>query len=297
MSSAPPPLPPGWAPPAPPVWPPPGDASPPPPPGDRDDERSRLPHFAWWAPFVCGLAVYFGTGVLAAFIAALGGWTKLPTGAVLAATVVQDAALIAGVFIFAQATGAAVRPASLGLRRVRVGRGLMWAIVAFVAFYVLTLLWSAVLGVKESDDLAEQLGAKDSAANLVIVAVLVAILAPIAEELFFRGFLFTALWRPLGWIPAALITGVVFGVVHAGGTPAVFLVPLAILGFLLCWLYRRTGSLIPGMGLHAFNNALALGVTLSWAWWQVLVAVAVGPAVVIAIAAAWAGPRPAPAVP
>ena len=78
----------------------------------------------------------------------------------------------------------------------------------------------------------------------------------------------------------------------------VFLVPLAALGFLLCWLYRKTGSLLPGMGVHAFNNALALGVTLEWEWWQVLVAITLAPIAVVwigsQIAARWT-PRPAPA--
>src|SRR5204862_193057 len=115
--------------------------------------------------------------------------------------------------------------------------------------------------------------------------------APVAEELFFRGFMYGALRRPIGWVGAAIVTGLVFGLIHAGGTSAVFLLPLAVLGFLLCVLYRRTGSLVPGMGVHAFNNALALGTSLHWETWQVLAVVLGAPALVMGGALAVVGSR------
>ena len=88
----------------------------------------------------------------------------------------------------------------------------------------------------------------------------------------------------MGWVPAAVLAGVVFGGVHAGGTPAIFLVPLAVLGVLLCGLYRHTGSLLPGMGVHAFNNALTLGVGLSWSVAGVIAALVVAPLIVVSLA-------------
>ena len=270
-----------------------------------DAERAALPAFAWWSPFAALLVAYslaiFAAFVIAAAAAAAGAdidTDDLPTGVVLGATLVQDALLIGFAVLFARVGGAVVSARAFGLRSVRFGRGLGWAAAAFFAFYVFTAIWSGALDVTESDDLAQELGAADSTLNLIAVTLLVALAAPLAEELFFRGFLFPALWRRMGWVAAAVVSGVVFGLVHAGGTPVVFLAPLAVLGFLLCWLYRRTGSLLPGMGVHAFNNALALGVTLSWEWWQVLVAVVAAPIVVVAIASQVAQrmtPAPAPA--
>jgi membrane protease YdiL (CAAX protease family) len=58
----------------------------------------------------------------------------------------------------------------------------------------------------------------------------------------------------------------VFGGIHAGSAPAGFLVPLAAFGFILCLLYWRTGSLIPGIILHSLNNCLAFGVSQHWDW-------------------------------
>ena len=89
-------------------------------------------------------------------------------------------------------------------------------------------------------------------------------LAPIAEELFFRGFCFTALRRTLGMLPAAVLTGIIFGAIHLGGTDIEFIVPLMVFGFFLCLLYVWTDSLLPCIVLHALNNALALGVSQDW---------------------------------
>jgi membrane protease YdiL (CAAX protease family) len=223
------------------------------------EDPDPAPPFPWYAPFLTGIAIYLGLGILVAVVGVAAGWDSgdIPDRFVLFATLLQDLALI-------------------------------------------LLLWQAVLDVSQKDDLAQELGARDSTLNLVLVAVLVGIVAPIAEELFFRGFLFGALRGAIGWVAGAVVTGLVFGLIHAGGTDAVFLVPLGVLGFLLCVLYRRTGSLLPGMGVHAFNNALALAATLHWAAWQGLIAVVAAPAIVIAIAAAAGVSRPsapAPTVP
>ena len=66
------------------------------------------------------------------------------------------------------------------------------------------------------------------------------------------------------WI-AALITGLLFGLAHLGSASPKFLVPLGLLGFVLCMIRWRTGSLYPCMALHSLNNCLALGVNqLHW---------------------------------
>jgi membrane protease YdiL (CAAX protease family) len=286
------------------AWLPPQATPPSPPPGPPSpaDERASLPPFAPWAPFAA-LVIAYALAIFSAFI--LAGVVEvfgrdvdpnhLPTGVVLGATMVQDVLLIVLAVVFARVSEVIPSPSAFGLRRIRLGPGIAWALATFVCFYVFTAVWTIALGVQEKDDLAQELGAQDSALNLIAVTLLVAIIAPIAEEVFFRGFLFPAIWRWRGWITGAVVTGVIFGLVHAGGTPVVFLVPLAVLGFLLCALYRWTGSLLPGMGVHAFNNSLALGVTLHWDVAYVLLAIVLGPAIVVTIGARLADWRALPA--
>ena len=77
--------------------------------------------------------------------------------------------------------------------------------------------------------------------GLAAIAVLVTVVAPVAEEFLFRGYVFTALRNWRGIWPAAVITGLLFGAVHAGGSDAAYLVPLAFFGFVLCLLLRAHG--------------------------------------------------------
>ena len=75
-------------------------------------------------------------------------------------------------------------------------------------FLVFTAAFVAVVGGSPNDDkLPQELGVDDSTAALLAVAFLVSVVAPVAEEFFFRGYFFTALrnWRGL-W-PAAIGTG------------------------------------------------------------------------------------------
>ena len=88
--------------------------------------------------------------------------------------------------------------------------------------------------------------------------------APICEEFLFRGYIFTALRNWRGTLPAAILTGLVFGGVHATSAPAADLLPLGLLGFGLCLLYRFTGSLYPGMLAHSLNNSIAFASLAGW---------------------------------
>ena len=173
-----------------------------------------------------------------------------------------------------------------------------WIAVAFAAFYVFTLVWVAILGVEpRRPKLPDELGVEDSTVALLAVAFLVAVVAPMAEEFFFRGFFYGALRNWRGPWPAAVITGLVFGGIHVGSAEAAFLLPLAFFGFALCLLRERTGSLYPGIALHCVNNSLAFGVSQHWSWQiPVLFACALGliALVGLTVRARWT-PAPAPA--
>lgn len=80
------------------------------------------------------------------------------------------------------------------------------------------------------------------------------ILAPIFEELAFRGLLFAMLRRRFTFFPAALLSATIFALAH--GYSVLGFISVLWSGFLWAWIYERTGSLIPGMVAHAANNLL-----------------------------------------
>jgi CAAX protease family protein len=226
---------------------------------------ARMPRWPWWQPALALL----GTFAIATFAVLIGvvvtGKTKPTPGVNIAATYVQDAGLIVCAVLFAFLTRKPT-PSQFGLRPTRFWPAVGWLALAWLAFFIFSGFWSVLmhaLGVKLNDDLPQQLGADKSVAALTAVAVLVCVVAPIAEEFFFRGFFFTALRSSLGLWPSALITGLVFGLIHF---KLEFLAPLAVLGVALCLLYAKTGSLLPCIALHALNNSLAFGVTQGWTW-------------------------------
>lgn len=89
---------------------------------------------------------------------------------------------------------------------------------------------------------------------LGIIAIV--IMAPIVEELLFRGAIEGHLLRkwkhPAG---AIVFSSLVFGVVHGNWVQAPF---AFVIGLALGWMYYRTGSLLPGILMHFVNNSTAV---------------------------------------
>lgn len=88
-----------------------------------------------------------------------------------------------------------------------------------------------------------------------IAVTAVTIFGPLAEELVFRGLVFRLALRVWGFLPAALISALLFGLAH--GEPW-FLFGLVGLGLVLAYVYDRTGSLTACVVLHAVHNGVSL---------------------------------------
>ncbi len=101
------------------------------------------------------------------------------------------------------------------------------------------------------------------AINVALTVFAVAVSAPVVEEIFFRGLLYRSLRNRLSIVPAVLIAGVLFGFVHITSYPLDTLPVKAAFGVIACLLYERTGSLLPGIGLHALIDASAVVVALT----------------------------------
>jgi hypothetical protein len=147
----------------------------------------------------------------------------------------------------------------LGLRPFRPSA--IWILLGtLVVYYIAAGLFASLVLKPDQEDIGGELGVGNPSVVIAVTAVLmIVLLAPIAEELFFRGFLFAGLRSRWSLWPAAITSGLIFGLVHAP-TGLTTTVPLAALGFALCWLYDRTGSLWPCVIAHMINNGLALAV-------------------------------------
>lgn len=102
--------------------------------------------------------------------------------------------------------------------------------------------------------------------SVVMVSLLeYVIFAPLFEELAFRGLLFPILRRKFRFLPAALISALIFGLAHGYGV--VGLISVCWSGVLWAWIYEKTGSLAPGILAHAINNLLVCLAVLALLRW------------------------------
>lgn len=205
-------------------------------------------------------------GIVAVIASATTASGDFSPGVNIALTLFQNVAFLAAAFFFARMIGSRPSAADFGLVKPDLSNAIGLLIAVWVAFYAISTAWALALHLDENQELSDRLGAGDSLANTLVVVVLITIVAPLGEELFFRGFFFRALRNWRGVVPAAILTGLVFGAMHFGSAPVGFIVPLAVFGVGLCLLYHWTRSLYPSIALHALNNSVALGVALGWSW-------------------------------
>ncbi|MDX2080035.1 MAG: CPBP family intramembrane glutamic endopeptidase [Terrimicrobiaceae bacterium] len=93
------------------------------------------------------------------------------------------------------------------------------------------------------------------------VAAVAIVVAPLVEELIYRGCVYGICRQYVGRIPALVFSAVVFAVIH-GHAPS--LVGLFVLAVALTLLYERTGSLWAPIALHAVFNSLTIAAAILW---------------------------------
>ena len=161
-------------------------------------------------------------------------------------------------------------------------RGGRWALLGFrrvkpisttiIVIFGVAIAQSAVVGYTL---LVQQLGIDflipsdlprewaDAPVSFAIIAISAIIVAPLVEEIFFRGFMYQALRRTMAILPAALLTSLVFGIAHID--PAI-IIPIAVVGMILLGIYRWTGNLWSSIITHAGYNAVAVAALAVQTW-------------------------------
>lgn len=146
---------------------------------------------------------------------------------------------------------------ALGFRKTRAGQTLSWTIILMAAIFVVNILYQYLitalhLNIQTNDQvLLEQ--SKYAPLSTYATLLVATFIAPICEEIFFRGFALMGFARamPLPW--AIVLSSLIFAVAH--GDPGSFPV-LFIIGLALAFLRLHTRSLWPSILLHMVNNGL-----------------------------------------
>jgi uncharacterized protein len=176
--------------------------------------------------------------------------------------VIEGAFLIAPLY-FAYKVFHAITPRwrlalqALGLRGFAVGKAFTWVVLLMIVILAVDNLYQYVITVfhlnLQTNDQVILENAKYAPISTYATLLVAVFVAPVCEEIFFRGFVFSGLRQvmPLGW--AIFLSALIFAVAHAD--PGSFAV-LFVIGLALAFLRWRTGSLWPGIFLHLLNNGL-----------------------------------------
>jgi membrane protease YdiL (CAAX protease family) len=126
--------------------------------------------------------------------------------------------------------------------------------LALLAIYIFEVTYGRLVNVRNEQGLTPSHWEPHHAAAYVVNAIVICTWVPFVEELTYRGLGYSLLQRFGRW-PAIIAVGLLFGLAHGliESLPV-----LALFGGVLAWIRSRTGSVYPGMVLHALFNLVAL---------------------------------------
>jgi len=147
----------------------------------------------------------------------------------------------------------------IGITARRVPAGMFYAVAGYLALLpVLLVVMVATYYVTELlkykppvQPIVEVFMEEKETGVLWFSTIFAAVFGPVAEEIFFRGFMYPAIRKKLGVFLGILITAAVFSLLHAH---IVGFLPILALGALLAYLYEKTGSLVAPITVHIIHN-------------------------------------------
>ncbi|MFC5050724.1 CPBP family intramembrane glutamic endopeptidase [Rubritalea spongiae] len=160
-------------------------------------------------------------------------------------------------------------PEALGLSPKHPAYVFAWGVAVYVGFILLSIVlqhagleaWlESRLGEPEHQQIVQEMINAVEVERKLILILGTCIIAPLAEEIIFRGYLYPVLKRYTEPVFAAIVTGIIFGAIH-GNIWAV--IPLSLFGILLAALYEWSGSIWSCILCHALFNSINVAFMLS----------------------------------
>lgn len=147
----------------------------------------------------------------------------------------------------------------LGFRKFSIWKALLYIFLGLILFsffvagvFLLVSVLLPSVDVNQAQDTGFEFGHKGIGLAISFVATVV--VAPILEEVYFRGLILPAVAKRYGWLLGVLISSGVFAILHMQINVMIY---TFLLGIVLSFFYIRLKSIIPGIFLHMINNLLA----------------------------------------
>lgn len=145
---------------------------------------------------------------------------------------------------------------SLGFTTNKIPKALLYGVVGFVVAFILAGIVGYPIqqefGVDPTQEALSQTAAVPGLLPIVFLSGV--IIAPIAEEVVFRGYLYKAFRDRFKPSYAIVLSAALFSVIHLELLAAA---PLFVIGVVLAYVYEKTGNIMAPITLHVLNNAIA----------------------------------------
>ncbi|NCU30312.1 CPBP family intramembrane metalloprotease [Candidatus Saccharibacteria bacterium] len=188
-------------------------------------------------------------------------WISSPIGALAFSVVIYSIAFFLTILpLLIQRNSFVEILQKLGLKRPIRFQMLLWALFyqgLFIGITILVVLVLSVIQIPNLDLAQEQELSFNELSywyEYVAAFVLLVVLAPVFEELIFRGYLYGRLRKYNGVIISMVLTSVFFGVVHGQANVAIV---VGLLSVLMCLLREKFDSVYPTIMMHVFQNGFA----------------------------------------
>lgn len=133
-----------------------------------------------------------------------------------------------------------------------------WTFILVLVSVGLMVVMSFI-GIGSDNSKTESLQTDMSALHFIIAFVSAAIISPLYEEIFYRGFLYRFFQSRCGILSGMLLSSVIFTIVHI---PTYNTLPVNFVSALVfAWVYQKTGSVIPSIIIHGVFNGIAVTLT------------------------------------
>jgi hypothetical protein len=251
----------------------------------RGRARRELELLPRWSPVAAPIAVVLGVALgLGAEAAVL----ALTSGRALATASIAGGELVLLATVLVAASRDARQPlhaAAFGLRRTAWRSALARCAGLLVCYWIAQIVLIELFSAGSEHGRHARGAFEPGIAVLLVLAV--AVIGPIVEEVTFRGYLLPALVNRRGDTAGAVLTALIFAAAHVLALPWQALPAIAVFGYGTCVLRLATRSILPGVALHAFVNAIALAVLTKG---QLLWALPVAPLASLALLWPLSGP-------
>ncbi|MDD3777568.1 MAG: type II CAAX endopeptidase family protein [Actinomycetota bacterium] len=149
-------------------------------------------------------------------------------------------------------------PRDLGLRYYSIFKTLWYTFLALLAIFILSFSYvyivSSAFNIEAPTSKIEQLvRGRNISTNILLVVV--AVVAPFSEEIFFRGFLYSAFKKAWGINAGLFLSSLLFALAHM---EIYSFIPIFLIGWILAYMFEKTRSLFPVIFLHAIYNLILI---------------------------------------